>query len=121
MLVSSSAEIVIDRFADRSLRLLESFIENNPAVTQRQERGQIVADKKHGPPALSYLGHLAKTLLLELRVAHRQHFIHDQDLRFQVRATAKASRTYMPLGVPLHRRIEELLHFRESHDLVELP
>ena len=36
-------------------------------------------------PLLRHVLHLAQALLLELGVADRQHFVHDQDLRVQVR------------------------------------
>ena len=48
-------------------------------------------------PATCHGSDLAQALLLELRIADRQHLVDDQDFRFQCAATAKASRTYMPL------------------------
>ena len=48
-------------------------------------------------PSLCDVAHLAEALPLERRVADGQHFVDDQDLGSRCAATAKASRTYMPL------------------------
>ena len=47
-------------------------------------------------------------LLLEGRVAHREHFVHDQDLRLQVRGDGEGQPHVHAAGVALHRRVDEL-------------
>ena len=49
-----------------------------------------MAHKQHRPPFLRYIAHLAQTLLLKLSITDSQHFIHYQDVRFQVGGDGKA-------------------------------
>jgi len=40
--------------------------------------------KQHRPPFHGHIAHLPQALLLERRIPHRQHLVHQQDLRVQV-------------------------------------
>src|SRR5262245_39171550 len=62
----------------------------------------------------------AKTLLLKLCIANGKHFVHDKDLRFQVRGDRKGEADVHSAAVPLHWSVEELLYVGEGDDLVEL-
>ncbi len=48
-----------------------------------------MAHKQYCPTFSCYIAHLAQALFLELGIAHRQHLIHDQDLRVQVGSHGK--------------------------------
>jgi hypothetical protein len=44
-----------------------------------------VAHEQHGAAATAHFVHFAQAFLLEFRVAHRQHFVDDEDVGFEVR------------------------------------
>ena len=58
---------------------------------------------------------------LELRVPDGKHLIDDQNLRFQVGRHGERQPHVHAAGIMLHRRVEELFHFREGDDLIEFP
>ena len=64
--------------------------------------------------------HLAKTLLLELRVAHGEHLVHDKDLRLEVGRHREGEPHIHAAAVALHRRVEKPVDLGEGHDLIEL-
>ena len=88
--------------------------------TQPKDRAHVVADEDDGAALSCHVLHLAQALLLELGVAHRQHLIHEQNLRLQVRRHRESQADLHAAGVALDRGIDELLDTREVHDLVEL-
>src|SRR6185295_2097391 len=63
---------------------------------------------------------LAEALLLELRVADGEHFVHDEDLGLEVRRDGEREAHVHAARVALHRRVEEPLDLGERDDLVEL-
>ena len=69
---------------------------------------------------MRHVAHLAQALLLERRVADRQHLVHQQDLRLQVRGDGEGQPHVHAARVALDRRVEELLDLGEGDDLVEL-
>ena len=79
-----------------------------------------MAHEQHRPALAGHVAHLAQAFLLELGVAHRQHFVHDQDLGVQVGGHGEGQAHVHAAGVALDRRVDELLHLGEGHDLVEL-
>jgi hypothetical protein len=79
-----------------------------------------VTDKQDSASLLRHVTHLAKALLLELRVADRQHFIHDEDLRLEVRGDRECQPQVHARGIPFNRCLNELLDFGKSNDLVKL-
>ena len=64
--------------------------------------------------------HLAEALLLELRVADRQHLVDDENLGLQMRRNGEGEAHVHAARIALHRRVEELLDAGEVDDLVEL-
>src|SRR5688572_7148293 len=60
-----------------------------------------------------------KTLLLEARVAHTEHFIHDEQVRVGVRRHGEAQARVHSRRVALHGGVDELLQLREVDDTVE--
>src|SRR5689334_7818107 len=79
-----------------------------------------MADEQDGPPAARDLTHLAKTLLLELRVADRQHLVDDQNLGLEMRGNREGQPDVHPAAVALDRRVEKLLGAGKRHDVIEL-
>ena len=49
-----------------------------------------MANKKHGPPLVRSRIHLAKALLLECRVANREHLIDDEYLGLKMGCNGKS-------------------------------
>ena len=78
-----------------------------------------MADKEHRASAFGNLVHLAKAFLLEINIPYREHFVNDQDLRLQMSGYRKRQAHVHPARIPLHRRVEKLLHLGEGDDLVE--
>ena len=73
------------------------------------------------PPFIGHLPHLAQAFFLKGGVAHRQDFVHQEDLRLQVGRHRKGQADIHAGGIALHRGVQELLHLGEGDDLVELP
>ena len=65
------------------------MIQDRHPAAKGAHGAQVVTDKKNGSPRLGNGAHLAKALLLKLRIAHRQDFIHDQYFRLQMRRHSK--------------------------------
>ena len=74
-----------------------AMVEEDRPRAEGLDGGHIVAHEKDRGARSPHLAHAAHTLALESQVADGQHLIDDQNLRLQMRATAKARRTYMPL------------------------
>ena len=70
-------------------------------------------------PCLSHIAHLAQAFALEFGVAHRQHLIDHQDLRFEVRRHRKSQAQVHPARIALDRRIDELPDLGKVDDLIE--
>ena len=79
-----------------------------------------MAYKQDRPTFTRHLAHLPQAFLLKASVSHCQYLVHQQNLRLQVRGHGESQPHAHAAGVALHRRIDELLHAGEVHDLVEL-
>ncbi len=79
-----------------------------------------MTDKQHRPPLLGHVAHLTQAFALEFGIADRQHLVYHEDLRLQVRRNRKSQAQIHAAGIVFHRSVDELLHFGEGHDLVEL-
>ena len=80
-----------------------------------------MTDKKNGSTFLGDGSHFTYAFVLKRCIPYGKHLIHDQNLRFQVCRHCERESQIHPGGVALDWSIDELLHFRESDDLVELP
>jgi len=80
-----------------------------------------VAHEQDGAAGAGDLVHLAQALALELEVAHGQDLVDEEDLRVEVRGHREGQAHVHAARVALDRRVDEGLHAREGHDLVELP
>ncbi len=88
-------------------------------LAQRFDGGHIVTDEQHGASLPRDIPHLAQALLLEADVPDRQHFIHHQDVRLQVRGNRKSEPGLHPAGITLDRGIDELVNLSKLDNFVE--
>ena len=63
---------------------------------------------------------LPRHFLLEAHVPHRQHLVHQQDLRLQVGGHGKGQAGAHAGGVAFQGGVDELVDLGKRHDLVEL-
>ena len=90
-------------------------------LAERADGTHVVTDKKHRAPVLrGDLAHFAEAFFLEARVADREDFINEQDLRFEVRGHGEGEADEHAARIVFHRRVYELLDLGERDDLVEL-
>src|SRR5574339_503276 len=80
-----------------------------------------MADEQYCPALLCHIAHFAKAFFLEVYVANGQYFIDDEDFRFQVSSDGKGETHIHAAGITLDRRINEVLDFGKSDNLIELP
>src|SRR5580700_4637190 len=90
-------------------------------VAQPPDLVHLVTHQHDRPPCPRHVPHLPQALLLKIDVPHRQHFVHQQNLRLQVRRHRERQPHVHPARIMLHRRIDELLDLRKRHNLIELP
>ena len=79
-----------------------------------------MADEDDGAAAGGTVLHLAHALALEFGIAHREHFVHDEDLRFEVRGHGEAQANPHAAAVAFYRGIDVVLDTAEGDDLVQL-
>src|SRR5258708_17805296 len=75
--------------------------------------------KQKRSPDSGHVLHFSKTLLLELRIPYRQHFIDDQNFRIQECGDGKSKAQLHPAGVMFQRRVQKFLYATKVNDLVE--
>jgi len=68
----------------------------------------------------SYLTHLPQAFLLKFRITHREHFVHQEDLRFQVCGDGEGEANVHAARIMLHGRVDEFFDLGESDDFIEL-
>ena len=79
-----------------------------------------MADQDDRPAFPAYPLQFSEALFLEGDIPDRQHFVDQQDFRFEVCRDGKGEPDVHAAGIPLHGRVEKPAHVRELHDLVEL-
>ena len=67
-----------------------------------------------------HLLHALAAALTEIRVAHRQNLVADQDVRIHHGRDGEAQPRFHPGGIILDRRIQEPLQLGELHDLIKM-
>ena len=80
-----------------------------------------VGDQKDGAALPLEFLHPLDALALEPLVAHRQHFVDDQDVGVHVDRHREPEPDVHPGGVELHLPVDELLELGEVDDVVEDP
>ena len=94
-------------------------VDPHRAMRQPPDLIELVRDEHHRAARPRHVSHFPQAFLLEVDIAHSQHFIHQQNFRLQVGGHGERQPHVHPARVMLHRRINELFQFREGHDLIE--
>ena len=95
-------------------------VEPQRAVAERLDVRDIVRDVNDGHAAAAHLVDLSHAALAEADVAHRQGFVHDQDVGVQVNCDRERQPHQHAARVGAHGLIDERADLRECQDLVEL-
>src|SRR5262249_31318757 len=82
-------EVACGDLSRRALLPRLAVMQTDGATAESLHGDYVVADEQDGPPALGGVADLAQALLLERRVADRQHLVDEQDLGFQMRGDGK--------------------------------
>src|SRR4030042_419126 len=98
-----------------------AVLQYDNAVADVSHMLQVMADEDHRVGLFSQLCHTPQALVLEGKVAHRQHFVYQQYLRLYVYGYGKAQPHYHPRAVEFHRGVQEVPDVGELDYLVELP
>src|SRR5216683_1583584 len=98
-----------------------SAIHPSHSLAQSTDLIQLVTHQHHRAPRSRHFPHLPQALLLKIDIPHRQHFVHQQYLRLQVRRHRERQPDVHPARIMLDRRLDEFFDLREGHDLVEFP
>ena len=97
------------------MKLMLAVDELDRARAQARHRAHVVTHEEHrAAVAGSDFLHLAEAALLELRVAHRQDFVDDEQLGLEVRRDREGEPHVHTRRVPLHRRVEEAFDLGEA-------
>ena len=115
------AEVSRDARHRVALHHQPTAVHHHHPLTQVLDAGQVVTHEQHRPTFSRHVAHPTQTLLLEGGVTHRQHFIHQQDLRLQVRGDRERQPQVHAAGVAFDRCIDESLDTCERDHLVEAP
>ena len=89
------------------------------ALAEAADLIHLMADEDDRAAALGNFLHLAEAFLLEFEIADGEHFIHQQNFRFEMRRDGKGEAHLHAGAEMLERRIDEALDFGESDDLVD--
>src|ERR1035441_6355349 len=79
----------------------------------------VVADEKDRAPHRRSLAHLAETFLLERGITHSKHFVHKEDLRFQVCGDGKGQAHVHTTRIVFHGCVDEFLDLGKGDDFIE--
>src|SRR5699024_10628124 len=86
-----------------------SLVQHDAAAAQLADGAHVVADVEHRAPVLvGDVAHLAQAFLLELHVAHGQHFVHDHDLAVQVGGHGEGQLDEHAAGIALHGGVDKI-------------
>ena len=96
-----------------------ALVQPHRGIAEGPHLVQGVGNHHHGAAILAKLGELVQALLLELQVTHRQDFIHQQDLWFDVDRNREPQTHIHPRRIVLHRLVDKVLHPGKRHDFVE--
>src|SRR4051812_3454133 len=97
-----------------------ALVDPQRLVAQLLDRAERVADQQDGAVLPAQLAHLLERLALEARVADRQRFVDQEDVRVHVDRHREREPPVHARRVRLHRHVHELLELGELDDLVVL-
>jgi len=115
------AVIELNAFSHQTAVNSSPLLQYHSRLTQPLHRAEIVTDEQHRAPVFPrHVFHFAEALLLKLGVADRQHFVHNEDLLFQMRRYGKRQTHIYAAAIAFHRHVEEFLDLGEGHYFIEL-
>src|SRR5579885_1135532 len=94
-------------------------IDPDCAITEPPDLIHLVADKDDCAAASGDFIHFAETLLLKRQIAHGEHFVHEQNLRLEMRRYSKRQAHLHAGAVVLEWSIQEFDYFGEPDDVIE--
>ena len=98
-----------------------ALVQHHAAGAQLADGAHVVADVQDGAALLpGNIAHFAQAFLLELHIAHGQHFVHYHDLAVQVGGNGKRQLDEHAAGIPLDGGINKISALRKFNDLVDL-
>ena len=116
---TAAFKIPFDPFLRRASKIHNPLAEHDHAARELHDRVHVMTDKQNRTPMAGHVFHFSETFLLKFRIPDRQHFIHDQNLRLEMRGDREGETHIHAAAVALDRCIEELLHLGKGDDLVE--
>src|SRR4051794_35556636 len=120
LLPSNSEKVVINSFLSCSCERNFSTSKDNNPLAQVFDSGHIVADKQNRSTFLCHSLDLAQTLCLKRGITCGQHFIHDQNLGFEVSGNGEGKSHIHSARVAFDRHIDKFFNFGKRYDFVEL-
>ena len=103
-------EVVGDHLGRAAFADDAAAVDLDRTVAHLRDRRELVGDEDHRASGVSELLHPAETAPLELCVANGQHLVDEEDLGFQMRSDGESEAHVHAARVPLHGRVDELLH-----------
>src|SRR5690606_316527 len=89
--------------------------------TQTFNCSHVMAHKQKGASfSLAHFVHFAKAFLLKLCIPYRQHFIDNEDFRFEVRCHREGQPHFHTAAVVFDRSVEKFFDAAEINDGIEL-
>ena len=98
-----------------------ALLQQEDPVAVQVQGGQVVADQDDGAPLALVVGEDIETLLLEARVAHREHLVHQQDVRVGLDRDREGQAHRHARGEVLDLLVGEILELRKLEDVVDAP
>ena len=95
------------------------MLQNHGLVADTFHLVQIMRYKKHRHTGIHHIDQLLLALLTEFRIADRQHFIQDQNIRTHHGRNRESKSRLHTGGIVLQRNIYKLAKLGELHDLIE--
>ena len=95
-------------------------LEQYSPSAELSNRLSVVRNEEHGPSLLRHIFHLAEAFLLERGVTDGENFVDEKYLGLEMRRHREREPHVHAARVPLDRGVDELLHFREVDDRIEL-
>jgi len=116
---SNIHQICVDDSFRITVRLDNARIQPECLVAEPRHQIQRVRHKEDGAAAAAKFRKLVETLVRERLVAHRKHFVDEQDIGIDVDRHCKTEAHVHAGRVGLHRRVDKFVELRKPDDLVE--
>src|SRR5262245_52876674 len=112
-------QICVDDSFWITVRLDNARIQPECLVAEPRDEIQRVSHKEDGAAPSAEFSKLVETFVRERLVAHRKHFVDEQDIGIDIDRHRKTEAHVHAGRVGLHRRVDTFVELREPDDLVE--